>query len=122
MKRSLAVLTLTIGLAPGSWGQDSQKTTLPPECAKTTRVHGSFPKGPFKVLPNESYKRGPVVKYLIQEDGSVSNVTLVRSSGVADIDKQTLRAVGQWKYNSRPAGCGVIETEMTATVHWGDTH
>ena len=86
------------------------------------RVHGSFPKGPFKALPDESYKRSPTVKYLIQEDGTVSNATITRSSGVADMDKKILDAIAKWKYKPRPSGCGVIETEMTVTVHWGESH
>ncbi len=60
------------------------------------RVHGSFPKGPFKFLPKESYKRSPLIKYQIQEGGTVSDAILTRSSGVADIDKKVLDAVARW--------------------------
>ncbi len=90
MKPKIAVVVLTLGLATACWSQDSQKKGLPPECTKMIRVHGSFPKGPFKTLPNESYKRPPVVKYLIREDGMVSNATIARSSGLADMDKKIL--------------------------------
>jgi TonB family protein len=94
-----------------------------PECTKTIRVKGSFPNGPFKTLPGESYKGSPGLKYIIQEDGTVSDATITRSSGVSDIDKEILDAIAQWKYKSRPAGCGVIETETTVTIHWGnDSH
>jgi TonB family protein len=100
------------------WGQDSQKKSVPPECTKMIRVHGSYPNGPFKTLPNESYKRSPTVKYLIQEDGTVSNISLTHGSGVADIDKKILDAIAHWKYKPRPVGCGVIETEMSVTIDW----
>ena len=89
-----------------------------PECAKTIRVQGSFPSGPFKTLPHESYKRSPVIKYQIQEDGSVSNTTITRSSGVADIDKKFLDAISRSKYKPRPAGCGVIKPEMSVIIDW----
>lgn len=89
-----------------------------PECTKTTRVHGSFPKGPFKTQPNESYKWSPIVKYEIQEDGTVSNARVTRKSGVADIDKKFLEAVSHWRYKPRPKGCGVIGTEMSVTIDW----
>lgn len=117
MKPNVCVALLTLGLVTTCWGQDSQRKSLPPECAKTICVHCSFPKGPFKTLPNESYKQSPTVKYLIQEDGTVSNVSITRSSGMADMDKKILDAVAKWKYKPRPSGCGFIETEMTATIH-----
>jgi TonB family protein len=122
MNPSIRVVLLTLCLATTSWSQDSQKKSLPPECAKTVRVHDSFPKGPFKILPGETYKRSPAVKYLIQEDGTVSNATITRSSGVADVDKKILDAVAKWKYKSRPFGCGVIESEGTVIIHWGESH
>jgi TonB family protein len=117
MKRNIGVLLLTLGLVTTCWGQESQKKSLPPECTKTIRVHGSDPKGPFKTLPNESYKQSPTVKYLIQEDGTVSDATITRSSGMADMDKKILDAIAKWKYKPRPSGCGVIETEMAVTIH-----
>lgn len=103
-------------------GADTQQKAVPPECTKVTRVHGSFPKGPFKVLPAESYKNSPTVKFLIQEDGSVSDVRVTRSSGVADIDKKVRESVSQWKYKGRPSGCGLIENEGTVIIHWGESH
>jgi TonB family protein len=119
MKPNIGVVLLTLGLVTTCCSQDSEKKSLSPECATTIRVHGSFPKGPFKTLPGESFKRSPTYKYLIQEDGTVSNATITRSSGVADIDKKMLDAFAKWKYKPRPSGCGVIETEGTITIHWG---
>jgi len=88
-----------------------------PECAKTIRVQGSFPSGPFKTLPNESYRQSPTIKYVIQEDGTVSNATITRSSGLSDMDKKVFDAIARWKYKPRPAGCGAIESEMVAIIH-----
>jgi len=122
MKPSIGVVLLSFGLVTTCCSQDSQKKNLPPECAKTIPVRDSFPKGPFKTLSGESYKRSPTVKFLIQEDGTVSDTTIVRSSGVADIDKKILDAIAKWKYKPRPSGCGVIENEVTLTIHWGESH
>ena len=118
MRPNIAFVLLTLGLVTTCWSQDSQKKSLPPECTKTIRVHGSFPKGPFKILPDESYKRSSAVKYLVQEDGTVSNATITRSSGVADMDKKILDAIARWKYKPRPAGCGVTETQMTVRFNF----
>jgi TonB family protein len=120
MQQKISVLLLTIVLGSACWGEEPQKKSVPPECAKLIRLHGSFPKGPFKFLPKESYKGSPLIKYQIQEDGTVSDVLLSRSSGVADIDKKILNAVVRWKYKPRPAGCGIIETEMSVTIDWGN--
>jgi TonB family protein len=70
----------------------------------------------FKLLPNESYKKLPHFKYVIQGEGTVSDVKITRSSGVADIDKTLLDAMARWKYKPRPAGCGIIESEMSVTI------
>jgi len=50
------------------------------------------------------------------------DTTIVRSSGVADIDKKILEAIAKWKYKPRPSGCGVIENEVTLTIYWGELH
>jgi TonB family protein len=91
---------------------------LQPECTKTARIKGSFPTGPFRTSPGEAYKRSPAVKFVIEEDGSVSNVQLARTSGLADLDKKVSNAVVGWKYKPRARGCGAIETEMDVLIHW----
>ena len=58
-----------------------------------------------------------MVKFQINEDGTVSNTKIVRSSGVADIDKKVPAAVSSWKYAPRP-GCPVIDSEMSVTIDW----
>jgi TonB family protein len=121
MKPTIAVVLLALSLGSACWGQDTQKKSVPSECTKTIQIHGSFPKGPFKFRPKESYKRSPLIKYRIQEDGTVSNAIVTRSSGVADIDKKILNAATHWKYKPRPAGCGVIDTEMSVTIDWANS-
>jgi TonB family protein len=122
MKPSIAVVLIMSCLGTVCWGQASQKRGVPTECRKIVRVSGSFPTGPFTVLPRESYKHSPTIKYVIEEDGTVSHASITRTSGVADINKKVLDAIAQWKYKPRPAGCGVVETEITVTIHWGDSH
>jgi hypothetical protein len=48
----------------------------------------------------------------------VSNATVTRSSGVADIDKKERDATAGWDYKPRPVGCGAIETETSVTIDW----
>jgi TonB family protein len=123
MKPSIGVVALSLGLVTTCCGQDSQKKSLPPECTKTIPVKDSSPTVPYKILPNESYKRSPRVKFLIQENGTVSDVEVTRSSGVTDIDKKVADSVSRWKFRPRPIGCGIIESDATVLIHWGrDSH
>jgi TonB family protein len=73
--------------------------------------------GPFQLAPTESYSGPPVIKFLVQEDGTVSDVRLIRSSGVADIDKKLLKAYSGWKYRAQ-AGRPVVESEVSVIIDW----
>ena len=115
MKLNSTAALLLLGLTPACLSQESKH--LPPECTKTIRVHGSVPTGPFKTAPGEAYRASPLVKFEIKEGGTVSNVKMVRSSGLADVDKKILNAVAHWKYKARPTGCGVTESEMSVLIH-----
>jgi len=108
-----ATLLLCVGF-PVSLAQSQNR--LPPNCAATQRIRGQFPGGPFTFLPGERYRGGPLVKFEIGEDGSVTNVRIGRSSGITDIDKETLRALAAWKYNTR-SGCPPVDIEMSVLIH-----
>jgi TonB family protein len=76
-----------------------------------------MPKKPYKFLPGESYKSGLVMKLQIHDDGTVSNVRIIRSTGVRDIDERMVHAVSGWRYKPM-AGCGVVDSEITVIVDW----
>lgn len=90
---------------------------LPERCLHRKAIHHSFPMGPFHFRDGESYKGAPIVKYQINEDGTVSDVKIKRNSGVNDIDRKVVRALFRWKYE-QGNGCGIIETEMSVTIDW----
>src|SRR5262245_44523708 len=115
MRTTALTLLLALSISAISWGQAPSENPLG-HCG-SERERGPLPIGPYKLQRNESYKRSPVVKFQINEDGTVSNVTIVRSSGVKDIDRKLLEAVSAWKYKSHP-GCPVLDTEMTVSIHW----
>jgi TonB family protein len=111
----VALLAFVFGLA--SEGQIRPDKKLPPGCSSMRRIRGSVPDGPFHWLPGESYKNSPIVKFQVNEDGTVSGARLIRSCRVSDIDKHVVAAVSHWKFKPRP-GCGVIDTEMDLTIDW----
>jgi TonB family protein len=70
-------------------------------------------------VPSERViKQSPIIKYQVHEDGTVSNITLARGSGVADIDRRLRDAVARWEFKPRQVGCRTIETEMVWTIDW----
>ena len=118
IRPNIAVVLITFSLTPICWGQNVQQQNVLAECTKMIRVHSSFPKGPFGTFAIESYKRPPILKYKIKENGTVTDATVTRSSGVAEIDKNPIDAIRHWQYKPRPAGCGYIETQMLVLIHW----
>jgi TonB family protein len=77
-------------------------------------LHKPVPTAPYKFLPGESYKRSPTIKFQINEDGTVSNIKLIRSSGVKDIDRKLLKEASGWKFRAVP-GC-VIDSKATIDI------
>lgn len=98
-------------------GQADTSRKLPAQCRVVQKRYGDVPKGPFKHSRGESYKHAPVVKFDIEENGTVANVRIIRSSGIKDLDEKLIETIRGWEYNPRP-GCGVTESEMTATIDW----
>ena len=87
-----------------------------PKCRNRQIVNNRGPSPPYKFLPGESYKDSPTIKFQINEDGTVSNVKLMRSSGVKDIDRKLIKAASAWTYKAVP-GC-IIDAEATILIHW----
>ncbi len=65
----------------------------------------------FTMNPAAHYET-PVVRYDILRDGTVARVTLLRGTGVKGFDRQLIQSVAGWEYKPRPAGCGVVSSEM----------
>jgi len=119
MKPPMLICLFALSLAPRSCPQDKPTTILPPECAKTFWAHTEWPKS-LKIPHSRAYQGPPTLKFQIPEDGSITNVSIMRSSGVSDFDQQILQAFAKWKYQPRPAGCGIIETTMALTIDLHD--
>jgi len=95
--------------------QTGQEKGTPQACKSARYQSGELPSGPFNFLSNESLRGQPVVKFQINQDGTVSNVRLVRGSGVRDINKKVVESVSMWKYQPKPE-CGVVEVEMMVII------
>jgi TonB family protein len=87
----------------------------------TAKNLGKYPrfKGPYRVAPGEAYKGSPIIKYSVNPDGTVSNVRLIRSSGIRDLDEKLVRAYSGWRFRAQ-RGRPVIEAETSVLIHWGE--
>jgi TonB family protein len=95
--------------------QTAEEKRIPPSCKSDRQESAALPTGPFKFLPNESLKGHPLVKFQINEDGTVSNVRLVHGCGVRDINKKVVESVSKWKYKPKPE-CGVVDVELMVII------
>jgi len=114
----LVLVALLVFSTRGAAQVKPQETSLPKRC-NPKRLPNESPQtaNSEKLDPSEFYKRPPVIRFQIEPDGSVSDVTLIRSSGSTGIDRYALRSVQHWKYNDRP-GCPVIESKMAVLLDW----
>ena len=65
----------------------------------------------------KGYRHGPWFSYHVEEDGTVTAIKLVRSSGAKGVDRWVEENLAAGHYRARP-GCGVIETEVCFIVHF----
>jgi TonB family protein len=103
----LTVCLLTC-LSQGVRAQTPAKEAYPKECVAKLVARGAWPKGAFDV---QAYKHAPIVKFQIKPDGTVTNVTLVLSSGVRGIDNRAIAVIAKFKDTPRPTGCGTVDSE-----------
>ena len=96
--------------------EESEKRELIARC-KTRIVKNDLPpqRNDWHWGDDEKYRGAPVISYTIQEDGSVIDLKLQRSSGVKGIDKYALQTVKGWKYRAMP-GCPGVDTTVTLII------
>ena len=63
----------------------------------------------------KGYKRSPIVKFAVDEQGTVHNAKVKRSSGSATADDYALSWVRHLKYKPLP-GCGTLESQAMVII------
>jgi TonB family protein len=115
----LALLTALLLLTPVI----AQEERKDPEkylkkCQPKVVKHGPIPKGTdIVVRKGEKVTGAPLISFQILESGEVTNASVKRSSGLANVDRYALDWIRGTKYNAR-SGCGVIESEASVLIHW----
>lgn len=80
-------------------------------------AHGlsqALPKD-FRFRKGETYRNSPIVSYQVDPDGTVSNVKLIRSTGVKDIDAFAVDWAKKLKYKPAP-DCETLLVDTSITI------
>jgi TonB family protein len=111
MKRFAPLVGLSSLLIP-LVGAQQKNPQANPKCA-------AVPAQKIKYeLPKDltGYKSAPTIGYVIETDGSVTNVKVVKSSGSKAVDEVVLDAVKKSSYRPLKPGCGPIDSKATITI------
>lgn len=76
------------------------------------------PLGSFHFRQGEKYRGGPLVGYSIQIDGTVTDVKIIKPSGINRLDDLVLADAKNWKYKPRASKCGVLDTTIALNIEW----
>jgi TonB family protein len=71
-----------------------------------------------KVVDFTRLNRFPKVAYVVNEDGSVSNVKILKGTGSPKVDTGLVKSILAWKYKPQP-GC-TFEMSMGVILDIGD--
>ena len=97
---------------------DHQKTADQP-CQLISANPRDF--NPFQFVPKKvdftRLNRFPKVAYVVNEDGSVGNVKILKGTGSPKVDAGLVKSIQAWKYKPQP-GC-TVETSMAVIIEIG---
>ncbi len=99
-------------------GRDEHKTA-PQVCHLISANPRKF--DPFQFLPKvvdfTRLNRFPKVSYVVNEDGSVSKVKILKGTGSPKVDAGLVKSIQAWKYKPQP-GC-TFEMSMGVIIDIG---
>lgn len=114
------VLLLVAGqLVAQAPGGDEHKAT-----AQVCQLISANPPdfNPFQSVPKvvdfKRLNRRPKVAFVVNEDGTVSNVKVLKGTGSPKVDAGLVKSIRAWKYKPQP-GC-TVETSMAVIIDIGN--
>jgi TonB family protein len=111
VKRFVFLTGLSLLVIPPCVAQQ-QNQPANPKCAPVSirKIESELPKD------LKGFRSGPSIRYIIEMDGSVSNVSLVKGSGSKAVDDALLDAVKKASYRPLKTGCGPVETTIKFNI------
>ncbi len=121
MNIKLTTLTLLCGIAgalmaqtpSGDRGATKQVCRLVPANPPGFHLYQFVPK----VVDFTKLNRFPKVAYVVNEDGSVSEVKILKGTGSPKVDAGLVKSIRAWRYKPQP-GC-TFEMSMTIILDIG---
>jgi len=102
---TLVTLCLTSLFINNSFAETSQHLTTITNAEVTERSHPKYPQN----LVRNGIEGWAKVSYIVEKDGSVSNVILTDSSGYKSFERETIRAIKRWKFTPAKEDGKVIQ-------------
>ncbi len=103
---TLAMLFLAAGLLMAQAPGGEQRKTADQPCQLVSANPPGF--NPFQFVPKAldftRLNRFPKVAYVVNEDGTVSNVKILKGTGSRKVDAGLIKSIQAWKYKPQP-GC-----------------
>jgi TonB family protein len=118
----LAVLLSFFGAVCLAQTRDEHKTT------KLCQLISANPPdfNLFQFVPKEvdfkGLNRSPKVSYVVHEDGSVSNVKILKGTGSGKVDAGLVKSIQAWKYKPQPGGCNRCLVMRSQAIGFSNRH
>jgi TonB family protein len=109
-------------IASSAWAQAPGKNNDPTN-TQTCHLVSANPANAnlFQFIPKKldftRLNRFPKVSYVVNEDGSVSDVKILKGTGSAKVDADLIKSIRAWKYKAQP-GC-TFEMSMGVVIDIG---
>jgi TonB family protein len=119
MKKLWAATLLwpSMALAQGEAVSTLTPATPPPQAITSMRPHSCVHYYPAAV--QKAHISGKTqVGFTIETDGSISNPTIMQSSGNADLDSAALSCVKTWRYKPALQNNNPVAVPWNATIEW----
>jgi TonB family protein len=117
--QTLSVLFLAVALLMAQTPSGDDHNTADQPCQLILSNPKNF--NPFQFVPKKMdftrLNRFPKVAYVVNEDGSVGDVKIVKGTGSPIVDAGLVKSIRAWKYKPQP-GC-TVETSMAVIIDIG---
>ena len=115
----LTLLPVLAGVVTGQAPDQTQHKTTPQVCRLVSADEKNSNRFRFvsKVISLKQLNRFPKVSYVVNEDGSVTNVDILKGTGSSNVDADLVKSIQAWKYKPQP-GC-TFEMSMAVIIDIG---
>jgi TonB family protein len=116
---TLGLLLLFVSMVMAQAPSSEEHKTTPHVCHLVSA--DSPESNPFQSVPKNSdftrLNRFPKVSYVVNENGNVSGVKILKGTGSAKVDASLVKSIQAWRYKPQP-GC-TFEMSTVVVIDFG---